>query len=54
VLPHPGTPSRATVLVPWLAIRPDAELAGQGRISALLAALDPAEVAAVRWFGAAP
>ena len=50
LLPHPGTPDRATVLVPWLAIRPDAELAGHGRVAELVAGLDPAEVAAVRWF----
>ncbi len=48
LLPHPGTPTRASVLVPWLDIEPDAELPGHGRISALLAALDPAEVAGVR------
>ncbi|TDV40708.1 2-amino-4-hydroxy-6-hydroxymethyldihydropteridine diphosphokinase [Actinophytocola oryzae] len=39
LLPHPGTPSRATVLIPWLAIEPDAELPGHGPIAALLAAL---------------
>lgn len=48
LLPHPGTPTRASVLVPWLDIEPDAELPGHGRISDLLTALDPAELAGVR------
>ena len=48
LLPHPGTPTRASVLVPWLDIEPDAELPGHGRISQLLAALDPAELESVR------
>lgn len=48
LLPHPGTPTRASVLVPWLDIEPDAELPGHGRISELLAALDPADLAGVR------
>ncbi|HJP75952.1 MAG TPA: 2-amino-4-hydroxy-6-hydroxymethyldihydropteridine diphosphokinase [Pseudonocardiaceae bacterium] len=48
LLPHPGTPKRASVLVPWLDIDPDAELPGHGRIATLLAALDPAELAGVR------
>jgi len=52
LLPHPGTPDRATVLLPWLAIDPRAELLDRGPIVRLLAALDPAEVAAVRWFRA--
>jgi 2-amino-4-hydroxy-6-hydroxymethyldihydropteridine diphosphokinase len=39
VLPHPGTPHRATVLIPWLAIDPAANLPGHGPIAALLAAL---------------
>ena len=38
-LPHPGAPERATVLVPWLDIEPDAVLPGHGRIAALLAGL---------------
>jgi 2-amino-4-hydroxy-6-hydroxymethyldihydropteridine diphosphokinase len=41
-LPHPGTPERATVLVPWLDIDPDAMLPGHGRVADLLAALGPA------------
>lgn len=39
LLPHPGTPNRATVLIPWLAIDPEAELPGHGRVADLLAAL---------------
>jgi 2-amino-4-hydroxy-6-hydroxymethyldihydropteridine diphosphokinase len=39
LLPHPGTPERATVLIPWLAIDPAAELPGHGTVAALLAAL---------------
>ncbi len=39
LLPHPGTPTRATVLIPWLAIDPDAEVPGHGRVATLLAAL---------------
>lgn len=48
LLPHPGTPKRASVLIPWLDIDPNAELPGHGRIATLLAALDPAERAGVR------
>jgi 2-amino-4-hydroxy-6-hydroxymethyldihydropteridine diphosphokinase len=39
LLPHPGTPTRATVLIPWLAIDPTAVLPGKGPIATLLAAL---------------
>lgn len=39
LLPHPGTPTRATVLIPWLAIDPAAELPGHGPVATLLAAL---------------
>ncbi|MEV4645252.1 2-amino-4-hydroxy-6-hydroxymethyldihydropteridine diphosphokinase [Saccharopolyspora sp. NPDC049357] len=39
VLPHPGTPNRATVLIPWLALDPEAHLPGHGRVADLLAAL---------------
>jgi 2-amino-4-hydroxy-6-hydroxymethyldihydropteridine diphosphokinase len=42
LLPHPGTPDRATVLIPWLDVEPDAVLPGHGRVADLLAALDPA------------
>ena len=38
-LPHPGTPTRATVLIPWLAIDPAAEVPGFGPAADLLAAL---------------
>lgn len=49
-LPHPRAHERAFVLVPWLTLDPMAELPGHGRISDLLAALPPADVAAVlRW-----
>ncbi|GDY30774.1 2-amino-4-hydroxy-6-hydroxymethyldihydropteridine diphosphokinase [Gandjariella thermophila] len=36
LLPHPGTPERATVLVPWLDVEPDAVLPGHGRVADLL------------------
>lgn len=39
LLPHPGTPERATVLIPWLSLEPDAVLPAHGPISALLQAL---------------
>ncbi|GAA4535646.1 2-amino-4-hydroxy-6-hydroxymethyldihydropteridine diphosphokinase [Pseudonocardia xishanensis] len=48
LLPHPGTPERATVLVPWLDLDPDAVLPGHGRVADLLAALPQAEVAGLR------
>lgn len=41
LLPHPGTPERATVLRPWLDVAADAELPGHGLVAALLAALGP-------------
>ncbi len=41
LLPHPGTPERATVLRPWLDVDPDAVLPGRGPVVALLAALGP-------------
>jgi 2-amino-4-hydroxy-6-hydroxymethyldihydropteridine diphosphokinase len=50
-LPHPLAHLRAFVLVPWLAVDPDAELtvAGQWRpVAKLLAELDPADRASVR------
>lgn len=46
-LPHPRAHERAFVLVPWLAVDAEAELPGHGRVGDLVAALDPAEVAAV-------
>ncbi|RBY96121.1 2-amino-4-hydroxy-6-hydroxymethyldihydropteridine diphosphokinase [Blastococcus sp. TF02-8] len=49
-LPHPRAHERAFVLVPWDVVEPTAVLPGHGRVSELIAALDPAEVAAVvRW-----
>jgi 2-amino-4-hydroxy-6-hydroxymethyldihydropteridine diphosphokinase len=39
LLPHPGTPERATVLRPWLDVDPDAVLPGHGPVAAVLAAL---------------
>jgi 2-amino-4-hydroxy-6-hydroxymethyldihydropteridine diphosphokinase len=41
LLPHPGTPERATVLRPWLDVEPDAVLPGRGAVADLLAALGP-------------
>jgi 2-amino-4-hydroxy-6-hydroxymethyldihydropteridine diphosphokinase len=46
VLPHPRAAERAFVLVPWLAIDPDATLwtpAGERRVADLVGRLDPAE-----------
>jgi 2-amino-4-hydroxy-6-hydroxymethyldihydropteridine diphosphokinase len=49
-LPHPRAHERAFVLVPWLTVDPTAQLPGHGPVAALLAALPPADVAAVlRW-----
>ncbi|HEX5116629.1 MAG TPA: 2-amino-4-hydroxy-6-hydroxymethyldihydropteridine diphosphokinase [Pseudonocardiaceae bacterium] len=47
LLPHPGTPERATVLMPWLDIEPEAVLPGRGRVADLLAALPPDDLAGV-------
>ena len=47
LLPHPGTPHRASVLVPWCAVDPAAVLPGHGRIADLLAALPESERATV-------
>jgi 2-amino-4-hydroxy-6-hydroxymethyldihydropteridine diphosphokinase len=41
LLPHPGTPERATVLRPWLDVEPGAVLPGHGPVAGLLAALGP-------------
>jgi 2-amino-4-hydroxy-6-hydroxymethyldihydropteridine diphosphokinase len=41
LLPHPGTPERATVLRPWLDVDPAAALPGHGPVAALLRALGP-------------
>jgi 2-amino-4-hydroxy-6-hydroxymethyldihydropteridine diphosphokinase len=48
LLPHPGTPERATVLIPWLDVEPAAVLPGRGPVADLLAALPEADVAGVR------
>jgi 2-amino-4-hydroxy-6-hydroxymethyldihydropteridine diphosphokinase len=48
LLPHPGTPERATVLIPWLDVDPDAVLPGHGRVADLLAALPAGEAETVR------
>ncbi|RJQ78487.1 2-amino-4-hydroxy-6-hydroxymethyldihydropteridine diphosphokinase [Pseudonocardiaceae bacterium YIM PH 21723] len=36
LLPHPGTPDRATVLIPWLDVDPAAQLPGHGPVRRLL------------------
>jgi 2-amino-4-hydroxy-6-hydroxymethyldihydropteridine diphosphokinase len=46
-LPHPRAHERAFVLVPWLAVDPDARL-GPRRVADLVAALPADEVAGVR------
>ncbi len=43
-LPHPRAHERAFVLAPWLAVDRDARIPGQGRVDALLAAVDQAGV----------
>lgn len=48
LLPHPGTPSRATVLIPWLEVEPDATLPGHGPVADLLDALPEASKEDVR------
>jgi len=48
LLPHPGTPDRASVLIPWLEIEPDAVLPGHGPLAALLAARPDSDRASVR------
>jgi 2-amino-4-hydroxy-6-hydroxymethyldihydropteridine diphosphokinase len=47
LLPHPRAAERAFVLVPWLALDPSAVLPGHGPVAGLVAALPPADVAAV-------
>jgi 2-amino-4-hydroxy-6-hydroxymethyldihydropteridine diphosphokinase len=46
-LPHPRAHERAFVLVPWLAVDPDARLAGRA-VAELIGALPSDDVAAVR------
>jgi 2-amino-4-hydroxy-6-hydroxymethyldihydropteridine diphosphokinase len=48
LLPHPGTPERASVLVPWLEIEPEAFLPGHGPLATLLAARPASDVGSVR------
>lgn len=43
-VPHPGAHVRATVLVPWHDLAPEAELPGHGPIARLLAAADTSGV----------
>ncbi|MGM1060944.1 2-amino-4-hydroxy-6-hydroxymethyldihydropteridine diphosphokinase [Saccharothrix sp. Mg75] len=45
LLPHPGAHERATVLVPWLDVEPDAVLPGHGPVADLVAGLDLSGVA---------
>ncbi|MFD0199782.1 MULTISPECIES: 2-amino-4-hydroxy-6-hydroxymethyldihydropteridine diphosphokinase [Saccharothrix] len=40
LLPHPGAHDRASVLVPWLDVEPDAVVPGHGPVRDLLAGLD--------------
>lgn len=47
LLPHPGTPARATVLIPWSVLEPDAVLPGHGPVGDLVRALPAAELNAV-------
>ncbi|WP_137726004.1 2-amino-4-hydroxy-6-hydroxymethyldihydropteridine diphosphokinase [Prescottella subtropica] len=50
-LPHPRAHERAFVLVPWLAVEPDAVLVVDGRparVDDLLTGLDAADIAGVR------
>lgn len=47
-LPHPRAAERAFVLVPWLELDQEADLPGAGRVDALLATLDPADVERIK------
>jgi len=47
LLPHPGTPERASVLIPWLEIDPDAVLPGHGPVRDLLTARPESDRASV-------
>ena len=51
LLPHPRAHERAFVLVPWAEVDPGAVVARRGPVQDLLAALDPAERAAVHRAG---
>lgn len=48
LLPHPGTPERGTVLLPWLLADPDAVLHGHGPVAVLLERLGPEASVGVR------
>ncbi|WP_243791202.1 2-amino-4-hydroxy-6-hydroxymethyldihydropteridine diphosphokinase [Saccharopolyspora gloriosae] len=48
LLPHPGTPDRATVLIPWSVVEPDAVLPGHGPIAELISALPAADLNSVQ------
>lgn len=48
LLPHPGTPERATVLIPWAEVEPEAVLSGHGKVSELCGRLPDEELAGVR------
>ena len=54
LLPHPGTASRATVLIPWLEVDPDAWLPGHGWVMQLLDEIPGEERVAVRGRGDLP
>ena len=54
LLPHPGTPERATVLRPWLDVEPDAVLPGRGPVADVLAALGPDAEQGMRRIGDVP
>ncbi|TWF92377.1 2-amino-4-hydroxy-6-hydroxymethyldihydropteridine diphosphokinase [Saccharopolyspora dendranthemae] len=43
-LPHPGTPTRATVLIPWLALDPGAHVPGHGPVADILKTLPSSDV----------
>jgi 2-amino-4-hydroxy-6-hydroxymethyldihydropteridine diphosphokinase len=47
-LPHPRAHERAFVLVPWLAVQPDAVLPGHGPVAELVATLPAEDIAGVR------
>lgn len=44
IVPHPGAHERATVIVPWLDIEPDAGIPGHGKIGDLVTDLDTSGV----------
>ena len=53
-LPHPLAHLRAFVMIPWLAVDPDAELTVPGglrRVDQLLAEVEPADRDSVRLYG---